>query len=38
VLGESYPIWRARRGLARAAQLVLANALALLGITAPARM
>jgi arginyl-tRNA synthetase len=38
VLGEPEPIMRARLVLARAAQLVLANALALLGIAAPARM
>jgi len=38
VLGEPEPIMRARLVLARAAQLVLANALALLGITAPERM
>jgi arginyl-tRNA synthetase len=38
VLGEPEPITRARLVLARAAQLVLANALALLGIGAPERM
>jgi arginyl-tRNA synthetase len=38
VLGEPEPIMRARLVLARAAQVVLANGLALLGITAPERM
>jgi arginyl-tRNA synthetase len=38
VLGESEPVQRARLALARATQIVLANALALLGITAPERM
>jgi arginyl-tRNA synthetase len=38
VLNEPEPIMRARLVLARAAQLVLRNGLALLGITAPERM
>ena len=38
VLGEPEPIERARLMLARAVQLVLANALGLMGITAPERM
>jgi len=38
VLGEPAPVERARLALARAAQIVLANALALLGLTAPERM
>ena len=38
VLGESAPVERARLALARATQLVLANALGLLGLTAPERM
>jgi len=38
VLGEPEPIMRARLVLARAAQVVLANGLAVLGITAPERM
>lgn len=38
VLGEPEPVQRARLVLARAAQLVLANALALLGCSAPERM
>jgi arginyl-tRNA synthetase len=38
VLGESAPIERARLMLARAVQIVLRNALTLLGITAPERM
>jgi arginyl-tRNA synthetase len=38
VLGEPAPVERARLALARAAQIVLANGLTLLGITAPERM
>jgi arginyl-tRNA synthetase len=38
VLGEPPEIERARLMLARAVQLVLANGLTLLGITAPERM
>jgi arginyl-tRNA synthetase len=38
VLGEAEPVERARLMLARAVQLVLANGLTLLGITAPERM
>jgi arginyl-tRNA synthetase len=38
VLGEPEPILRARLALAKAARQVLANGLALLGITAPDRM
>jgi arginyl-tRNA synthetase len=38
VLGEPVPVERARLMLARAVQLVLANGLTLLGITAPERM
>jgi arginyl-tRNA synthetase len=38
VLGESPPVERARLAVARAAQIVLANALTLLGLTAPERM
>jgi arginyl-tRNA synthetase len=38
VLGESAPVERARLMLARAVQLVLADGLTLLGITAPERM
>lgn len=38
VLGEPVPIMSARLALARAVQIVLRNALALLGITAPERM
>jgi arginyl-tRNA synthetase len=38
VLGEPTPVERARLMLARAAQLVLANGLTLLGIAAPERM
>jgi len=38
VLGESAPIERARLALARATEIVLANALAVLGLTAPDRM
>ena len=38
VLGEPEPIMRARLALARATQVVLANALAILGISAPERM
>jgi arginyl-tRNA synthetase len=38
VLGEPPPVERARLALARAAQIVLANGLTLLGITAPERM
>ena len=38
VLGESAPVERARLALARAAQVVLANALTLLGLVAPDRM
>jgi arginyl-tRNA synthetase len=38
VLGEPEPVERARLALARAAQIVLANGLTLLGITAPERM
>jgi len=38
VLGEPEPIEHARLMLARAVQLVLANALGLMGITAPERM
>jgi len=38
VLGEPAPVERARLMLARAAQLVLANGLTLLGIAAPERM
>ena len=38
VLGEAEAVQRARLALARAAQLVLANALTLLGLSAPERM
>jgi arginyl-tRNA synthetase len=38
VLGESPPVERARLALARATQIVLANALTVLGLTAPERM
>ena len=38
VLDEPEPITRARLVLARATQVVLANGLAILGITAPERM
>jgi arginyl-tRNA synthetase len=38
VLGEPEPVARARLALARAAQIVLANGLTLLGISAPERM
>jgi arginyl-tRNA synthetase len=38
VLGESPPVERARLAVARATQIVLANALALLGLSAPERM
>ena len=38
VLGEPEPIMRARLALARATQIVLRNALAILGISAPERM
>jgi arginyl-tRNA synthetase len=38
VLGEPEPIMRARLVLARAAQIVLRNGLAILGISAPERM
>ncbi len=38
VLGESAPVERARLALAKATRIVLANALALLGLTAPERM
>jgi arginyl-tRNA synthetase len=38
VLGESPPVERARLAVARATQLVLANALTLLGLSAPERM
>jgi arginyl-tRNA synthetase len=38
VLGEPEPVERARLALARAGQIVLANALTLLGIAAPERM
>ena len=38
VLGEAPAVERARLALARATQLVLANGLALLGLTAPDRM
>jgi arginyl-tRNA synthetase len=38
VLGEPAPVERARLALARAAQIVLANGLTLLGISAPERM
>ncbi len=38
VLGESEPVERARLALARATRVVLANALALLGLEAPERM
>ena len=38
VLGEPEPIRSARLALARAAQVTLANGLAMLGITAPERM
>jgi len=38
VLGESPPVERARLAVARATQIVLANALGLLGIAAPERM
>jgi arginyl-tRNA synthetase len=38
VLGEPAGIQRARLALARAAQIVLANALTLLGLSAPERM
>ncbi|HXC25082.1 MAG TPA: arginine--tRNA ligase [Gemmatimonadaceae bacterium] len=38
VLGEPQPIMQARLALARAAQIVLRNALSLIGITSPERM
>jgi arginyl-tRNA synthetase len=38
VLGEAAPVERARLALARATQIVLANALTLLGLAAPERM
>jgi arginyl-tRNA synthetase len=38
VLGEPEPIYSARLALARSAQLVVANGLAILGISAPERM
>ena len=38
VLGESPPVERARLAVARATQIVLANALGLLGLSAPERM
>ena len=38
VLGESAPVERARLAVARATQIVLANALGLLGLSAPERM
>ena len=38
VLGEPEPVMRARLVLARAAQIVLRNGLAIIGITAPERM
>jgi arginyl-tRNA synthetase len=38
VLNEPEPIMRARLVLARAAQIVIRNGLAMLGITAPERM
>ena len=38
VLGEPQPVERSRLALARAAQIVLANGLRLLGLTAPERM
>jgi arginyl-tRNA synthetase len=38
VLGEPSPVERARLALARAAQITIANALALLGLSAPGRM
>ena len=38
VLGEPEPVERARLALARAAQIVLANGLTLLGLGAPERM
>jgi arginyl-tRNA synthetase len=38
VLGEAPEVERARLAVARATQLVLANGLALLGLTAPDRM
>jgi arginyl-tRNA synthetase len=38
VLGEPAPVMNARLALARAAQIVIRNALAILGITAPERM
>jgi arginyl-tRNA synthetase len=38
VLGEPQPVERARLALARAGQIVLANALTLLGVAAPERM
>jgi arginyl-tRNA synthetase len=38
VLGEPEPVMRGRLALARATQIVLRNALSLLGITAPERM
>jgi arginyl-tRNA synthetase len=38
VLGESPPVERARLAVARATQIVLANALTLLGLSAPERM
>jgi len=38
VLGESPPVERARLAVARATQIVLANALGLLGLAAPERM
>jgi arginyl-tRNA synthetase len=38
VLNEPEPIMNARLVLARAAQIVLRNGLAILGITAPERM
>jgi arginyl-tRNA synthetase len=38
VLGQPEPVMSARLALARASQIVLRNALTILGITAPARM
>ena len=38
VLGQEAPLTNARLALARATQVVLANGLAILGITAPDRM
>jgi arginyl-tRNA synthetase len=38
VLGQAEPLMRARLALARAAQIVLRNGLAILGISAPDRM